>query len=96
MAKRNAALEAEMTGICPDKPKKKKKKAVFSWMRLFRRLLLLLFTLVLMAVGAASLFLYTVYNGPSPIARDSLTSVLMEDDRTDWIPGLFLDETQED
>ena len=96
MSKRNAALEAEMTGVQPDKPKKKKKKAVFSWMRLLRRLLLLLVTLALMAVGAATLFLYTVYHGPSPIARDCLTSVLLEDDRTDWIPGLFLDNAQED
>lgn len=92
MAKRNAALEAEMTGTAPAKPKK---KASFSWMRLFRRFLLMLFTLALMAVGAVSLFLYTVYHGPSPIARDSLTTVLLEDSRTDWIPGLFLDNAQE-
>ena len=91
MSKRNAALEAEMTGVAPAKPRKKK-KARFSWMRLIRRFLLVLIALMLMAVGAAVLFLHTVYNGPSPIARDSLTAALLEDEGTDWIPGLFLDQ----
>ena len=93
MGKKNPALEAEMLGAPSAKQKKKRKP--FSWMRLVRRFLLVLFTLALMAVGTASLFLYTVFNGPSPIARDGLIAVLLEDSRTEWIPGLFLNDTQE-
>ena len=92
MRKKNLALEAEMLG---KKPVKTKKKATFSWMRFFRRFLLVVLTLAIMAAGTASLFLYTVFHGPSPIARDSLTAALLEDPRTEWIPGLFLDNTQE-
>ena len=91
MRKINPALEAEMLGKKPVKTK----KASFSWMRLFRRFLLVVLTLAIMAAGTASLFLYTVFHGPSPIARDSLTAALLEDPRTEWIPGLFLDNTQE-
>ena len=93
MRKKNPALEAEMLGITPPEPEKRSR---FSWGRFFRRFFLLLFTLVLMAVGTAGLFLHTVYNGPSPIARDSLTVALLEDTRTEWIPGLFQDGAQED
>ena len=93
MRKKNPALEAEMLGITPPEPEKRSR---FSWMRFLRRSLLVLFTLALMAVGTAGLFLHTVYNGPSPIARDSLTAALLEDTRTEWIPGLFQDGAQED
>lgn len=89
MRKKNAALEAEMTGIQPQQPEKKSRGGLG---RFLRRFFLLLFTLVLMAVGAASLFFYTVFNGPSPTARDMLAVHLLEDSRTSWIPGLFLDE----
>lgn len=88
MRKKNPALEAEMLGLEPVQPKKESR---FSWKWFFRRFFLVLFTLVLMAVGAASLFLHTVFHGPSPTARDMLTERLLEDSRTDWIPGLFLD-----
>lgn len=89
MSKKNSALEAEMLGFTPADSKK---QSQFSWMRFLRRFLLLLFTLVLMTVGAASLFLGTVFHGPSPIARNMLNLALLEDSRTAWIPGLFLDE----
>lgn len=89
MSKKNPALEAEMLGKDPETVKKKSRGA---FARFLRRFFLLLFTLVLMAVGAASLFLYTVFHGPSPTARDMFAVSLMEDSRTSWIPGLFLDE----
>lgn len=81
---RNTALEAELLGMQIEKPQ-------FSRKRFFRRLFLLLITLIFMAVGAATLYLGTVFNGPSPTARDLLTEKLLSDSRTDWIPGLFWD-----
>ncbi len=89
MKRKNPALEAEMLGTTPPVPEKPSR---FSWMRFLRRFFLVLFTLALMAVGTAALFLHTVYNGPSPIARNSLNLALLEDHRTSWIPGLFLEE----
>lgn len=89
MAKKNTALETEMTGIQPQEPAKKSRGA---FARFLRRFFLLLFTLVLMAAGAATLFFHTVFNGPSPTARDRFTVSLLEDSRTSWIPGVFLDE----
>ena len=89
MTKRNAALEAEMTGVPPQKTGKRFRSSLW---RFLRRFLLLLVTLVIMLSGAMSLFLHTVLTGPSPIARDRFTLFLLEDSRTDWIPGLFLDE----
>ena len=88
MSKRNDALEAEMLGIQPAAPKTKR---AFSWKRFCRRFFLFLFTLILMAIGAATLFLDAVFNGPSPTARDLMTEHLLSDSRTEWIPGLFLD-----
>lgn len=87
MSKKNTTLEAEMLGMSPETP-----KSPFSWPRFLRRFFLLLFTLVLMAVGAAALFLNTVFNGPSPAARDMLTVSLLESSSTEWIPRLFLEE----
>lgn len=89
MGKRNAALEAEMTGIQPQESGKPSRGSLG---RFLRRSLLLLLTLAVMAVGTASLFFYTVLNGPSPIARSRLNLALLEDSRTSWIPGLFIEE----
>ena len=88
MSRRNDALEAEMLGVPQSAPKK---KSVFSWKRFFGRFFLLLVTLMLMAVGAVTMFLHTVFTGPSPTASALLTEKLMADSRTEWIPGLFLD-----
>lgn len=89
MSKKNPALEAEMLERNPEAVKTKSRGA---FARFLRRFFLLLFTLVLMAVGAASLFFHTVFNGPSPTARDMFTVSLLEDSRTSWIPGVFLDK----
>lgn len=85
---KNPALEAEMLGIQPTKIENPRP---FSWKQFFFRFFLLLITLIFMAVGGAALYLGTVFNGPSPTARDMLTEKLLSDSRTEWIPGLFLD-----
>lgn len=81
---KNPALEAEMLGTKTEKPQ-------LPWKRFFRRFFLLLFTLIFMAVGGAALYFSTIFNGPSPTARDMLTTKLQSDSRTEWIPGLFWD-----
>lgn len=60
--------------------------------RFLRRFFLLLFTLVAMVFGALVLILNTVFNGPSPAARDVLTMSLIEASATKWVPALFLGE----
>lgn len=81
---KNPALEAEMLGTQTEKPR-------FSWRRFFLRFFLLLITLIFMAVGGVALYLGTIFNGPSPTARDMLTEKLLSDSRTEWIPSLFWD-----
>lgn len=54
--------------------------------------LLVLLTLLLLAVAGAWMGLNTIFNGPSPSARDALAVSLMKTDTTSWIPPLFLDE----
>ena len=69
--------------------KKKKKGGLLG--RLVRRFFLLLFTLIFLVVGSLVAIMYTVFNGPSPAARDVLTMSLLEPSGTKWIPGLFMD-----
>lgn len=57
-----------------------------------RRFFLLLFTFLLLSFAALVLGMNLIFNGPSPAARDILTSSLMEQSATSWIPGLFLGE----
>lgn len=59
---------------------------------LLRRFFLCLFTALILILGALALMMNQVFNGPSPAARDILTSSLMETSATSWIPGLFLGE----
>ena len=68
--------------------KKKKKSGLLG--RIVRRFFLLLFTLIFLVVGCLVAIMYTVFNGPSPAARDVLTMSLLEPSATKWIPGLFL------
>lgn len=67
-------------------------KKTGSFARFLRRFLLLVFTLALLLAGGLTLILGTVFNGPSPAARNNLTMSLLEDSRTSWIPGLFLED----
>ena len=62
------------------------------WGRLIRRTLLLTVTAAL-AVGIGGwLTLDLIFNGPSPTARNQLVVRCYEDESTQWIPGVFLDE----
>lgn len=70
------------------KPQKKKKSGLAG--RIIRRFFLMLFTLIFMLVGAVAILCYTVFNGPSPAARNVLTMTLLEPSATKWIPGLFM------
>ena len=71
-------------------PKMKKKSGVFG--RIVRRFFLLLFTILILVIGALALVMNLVFNGPSPAARKVLTMSLLEPSATKWIPGLFMDE----
>ena len=60
--------------------------------RFLRRFLLVIFTLVLLAFGALVLMMNTIFNGPSPAARNVLTMSLIEASATKWVPAVFLGE----
>lgn len=60
------------------------------WGCFLRRFFLCLFTALILLLGALTLMLNQVFNGPSPAARDLLTGSLMENRATSWIPGVFL------
>ena len=60
--------------------------------RFLRRFLLLVFTLALLICGGLVLVLHTVFNGPSPAARNVLTMSLIEASATKWVPALFIGE----
>lgn len=60
--------------------------------RFLRRFLLLVFTLALLTVGALALIMNTIFNGPSPAARNILTMSLIEASATKWVPALFIGE----
>lgn len=57
---------------------------------IFRRILLVLFTTLLMAVAGLCMILGMVFRGPSEAARNVLTMSLTEASATKWVPGLFL------
>lgn len=54
--------------------------------------LLVLLTVIMLAAVGVWMALNTVFNGPSPSARDHLALAMMKSERTSWIPPLFLDE----
>lgn len=57
-----------------------------------RRLMLVLFTLIVIIVSALIMALNLVFNGPSPTARNQLTMTLIEASATKWVPALFIGE----
>jgi len=59
-------------------------------LRILLRSLLVLFTVVILAVGGLCVVLNLIFNGPSPTARNVLTMSLLEASATKWVPGLFL------
>ena len=67
----------------------KKKRASFLWC-FVRRTLLVLFTLILIAVGAAALLCNTIFNGPSVNARNRLTMSMRESSGMKWFPQIFI------
>lgn len=62
--------------------------------RVIRRLLLVVFTVVLMGAVGLWILLNQVLRGPSPAARDALTISLADSPSTGWIPGLFLEDEE--
>ena len=72
------------------KPPKKKGSGVVG--RIVRRFFLLLFTVLILVLGALCLVMNLVFNGPSPAARKVLTMSLLEPSATKWIPGVFMDQ----
>ena len=57
-----------------------------------RRFFLLLFTILLLIFASLVLVMNLIFNGPSPAARNVLTSSLIEASATKWVPALFLGE----
>ena len=60
--------------------------------RFLRRFFLFVITLALLICGALVLVLHTIFNGPSPAARNILTMTLTEASATKWVPALFIGE----
>ncbi len=89
MSKKNLTPEMQA-----QTPAKKKKKGSGWFGRLVRRFFLLLFTIVLLALGALVLLLNLVFNGPSPAAQEVLTMSLIEASATKWVPALFIGEAR--
>ncbi len=59
---------------------------------IFRRAILTLLALIIMAASVLVLSINMVFNGPSPTARNQLTMTLIEASATKWIPALFIGE----
>lgn len=68
------------------------KRKHYGFWRFLRRFLLFVFTLALLICGGLALVLNTIFNGPSPAARNVLTMSLIEASATKWVPALFLGE----
>ena len=71
------------------KPPKKKSGLLG---RIIRRFFLLLFTIIFLVVGALTLVMRHIFNGPSEAAKSVLTMSLLEPSATKWIPALFIGE----
>ena len=87
MSKKNQTPEVQA-----EAPAKKKKKGSGWFGRFVRRFFLLLFTIVLLLVGALVLLMNLVFNGPSPAMQEILTMSLIEASATKWVPALFIGE----
>lgn len=78
-------------------PRRKQKEKGRIRRRVFciiRRTLLVLFTLIILAVGALALVLNHIFNGPFPEAKKVLTMALKEASATKWVPALFMGEEE--
>ena len=71
------------------KPPKKKSGLLG---RIVRRFFLVLFTVIFLVVGALTLVMQHIFNGPSEAAKTVLTMSLLEPSATKWIPALFIGE----
>ena len=71
------------------------KRKITVWC-VIRRVLLSLFTLILLAGCALYLLLLTVAKGPSPTVRNMLVLSAKQASATKWIPSLFLDDATVD
>lgn len=76
------------------KPPKKKGSGLLG--RIIRRFFLLLFTVIFLVVGALTLVMRHIFDGPSEEAKRVLTMSLLEPSATKWIPGLFMDQSEVD
>ncbi len=59
-------------------------------LRILRRTLLVLFTVIALAVVGLCMVCNLIFNGPYPTARKVLTMSLLEPSATKWIPALFI------
>ncbi len=57
---------------------------------MFKKVLLVFLTLILLLISGLCMVLAMVFHGPSETARDVLTMSLTEASATKWVPGLFL------
>lgn len=73
------------------KDKKNKRRRLGAWC-VVRRILLSLFTLIFLSVGALYLILYSIARGPSKTVRNMLVLSAKQASATKWIPSLFLDD----
>ena len=93
MSKKNRNPQQPSEAAVPaarQKSGKNKKRGTMG--RLIRRTLLVVFTLVILATAGLSMFLNTIFTGPSETARNEFALVLLAEPATQWIPGIFLDE----
>ena len=74
------------------KPPKKKGSGLLG--RIVRRFFLLLFTIIFLVVGALTLVMQHIFEGPSEEAKRVLTMSLLEPSATKWIPALFIGEEE--
>ena len=72
----------------PAKKRKSQKRA----MRIFRRSLLVFFTVVALVVFGLCMICNLIFNGPSQSARDVLTMSMLESSGMKWFPALFIGE----
>lgn len=60
--------------------------------KIIGRIVLILFTFLLLTVFSVVALCHTLITGPSPTMRDQVVLSAMQASATKWLPGLFLDE----
>ena len=71
---------------------KNENNATLTFGKVIRRCFLVLFTMLLLAVGSVFALCHTIANGPSPTVRNLLVLSAMQASATKWVPGLFLED----